>query len=122
MLKKCTFGQNTTLFMKTLEDWHNSLPYRKTNDDKVGNIILKMLEVYGLKEKFNEVRLRQYWKETMGESINQYTQSMFLKNNKLFIKISSASLRQELSYGKEKIMKIMNEMLGEMLLEEVILL
>lgn len=108
--------------IKTLEEWNESLPYRKTNDDTVGNIVIKMLEAYGLKDKFMEVRIRNFWTENMGASIATYTHSIFVKNNKLFIKITSASLRQELSYAKEKIKKMMNEFLKEVYVEEVVLL
>ena len=108
--------------MKTLEELNKSLPYRKTNDDTVGNIVMKMLEAYGLKDKFIEVRIRNFWNENMGASIAEYTKSIFVKNHKLFIKISAASLRQELSYAKEKIKSMINESLKEEYVHEVVLL
>ena len=40
---------------------------------------------------------------------------------KLYITVDSAPLRQELSYGREKIKKVMNEELGEDYIEEVII-
>jgi hypothetical protein len=108
--------------MKSLEDYHNQLPYRKTNDDKIGNILLKMMEHYGLKAKFNEVRIKNYWKEQMGQTVADYTSNIYVKNNVLFIQISAASLRQELSFAKSKILKMMNEYLGEDFIHEVIIL
>jgi len=108
--------------MKSLEDHHRSLPYRKTNDDTLGNILTKMLEVYGLKDKFMEVRIKNYWKEQMGASIASYTKTIFVKKQTLFVQLTAASLRQELSYGKEKIITMMNELLGEDYLKTIVLL
>jgi hypothetical protein len=108
--------------MKTLEDYHNALPYRKTNDDKFSNIIVKMMEAYGLKDKLMEFRIKKFWKEEMGPQINNYTKTIYSNNRKVFIQLSSSSLRQELSYGKDKIMKMMNESFSEDYVEEIILL
>jgi hypothetical protein len=107
--------------MKTLEDYHNALPYRKTNDEKIGNLLVKMLEFYGLKDKFMEVRVKNYWHEQMGPTISEFTKNIFVKNKKLFIQLSATSLRQELSYAKDKIKKMMNDLLDEEYLEDVIL-
>jgi hypothetical protein len=108
--------------MKTLEDYHNALPYRKTNDDNFSNIIVKMMEAYGLKDKLMEYRIKKFWKDEMGQQINNYTKNIYSNNRKVFIQLSSSSLRQELSYGKDKIKKMMNESFGEEYVEEIILL
>lgn len=108
--------------MKSIEEHNASLPYRKSNDDTLGNILLKMLEAYGLKDKMQEVRIKNYWKEQMGPSIANYTKALFVKNKKVFIRLESAALRQELSYAKEKIKQMFNDLLKEEYVEEVILL
>lgn len=108
--------------MKTLEDYHNALPYRKTNDDKFSNIIVKMMEVYGLKDKLMEYRIKKFWAEELGTQINSYTKTVYVKNRKVFVQLSSSSLRNELSYGKDKIKKMMNESFKEDYVEDIILL
>ena len=57
----------------------------------------------------------------MGPTIEQYTKKIELNRGTLFLTIESAALRQELSYGKEKIQKILNEELGEAYITEVII-
>jgi hypothetical protein len=108
--------------MKTLEDYHNALPYRKTNDDKFSNIIVKMMEVYGLKDKLMEYRIKKFWAEELGTQINSYTKTVYVKNKKVFVQLSSSSLRNELTYGKDKIKKMMNESFKEDYVEDIILL
>jgi hypothetical protein len=108
--------------MKTLEDYHNALPYRKTNDDKFSNIIVKMMEVYGLKDKLMEYRIKKFWAEELGTQINSYTKTVYVKNKKVFVQLSSSSLRNELAYGKDKIKKMMNESFKEDYVEDIILL
>jgi predicted nucleic acid-binding Zn ribbon protein len=108
--------------MKSLEDYNRELPYRKNTEQTLGTVLLKMLEAYGLKDKMQEVRIKNYWMEQMGPSIASYTKSVFVKNHKVVIRLQSASLRQELSYAKEKIKKMFNDLLGEEYVEEVVLM
>lgn len=64
------------------------------------------------KEPLNEAKVRQVWKEKMGTTINSYTKDINLRKGKLFITLTSASLKQELSYEREKIVEMMNGELG----------
>ena len=80
-----------------------------------------MIEQYRLKGKLNQNRIQSLWSELMGPSISSYTSEIKMYRKKLYITVDSAPLRQELSYGREKIKKVMNEELGEDYIEEVII-
>ena len=58
----------------------------------------------------------------MGPSINKYTTQITVRRNKLFVTIESAPLKQELSFGKEKIKKMINEELGEEYIQDVVIM
>lgn len=72
------------------------------------------------KEPLNEAKVREVWKEKMGTTINTYTRDIVLRKGKLFITLSSASLKHELSYEKEKIQSMMNMELGGAFVTEVV--
>ncbi|MCB6098732.1 DUF721 domain-containing protein [Flavobacterium psychrophilum] len=44
----------------------------------------------------------------MANVVKNYTQSVSLRNTILYVEITSSVLREELSYGKHKIIKIKN--------------
>ncbi|MDX1784359.1 MAG: DciA family protein, partial [Aequorivita vladivostokensis] len=44
-----------------------------------------------------------------------------LDRDTLYVQLSSSVLREELSYGKEKIVKLLNEELGKELIKKVVL-
>ena len=71
-------------------------------------------------EKLSETKIRKVWAEKMGTTINQYTKEVNLRKGKLFITITSASLKQELSYEREKIKEMMNAQLGSEAVVDVI--
>jgi predicted nucleic acid-binding Zn ribbon protein len=80
-----------------------------------------MIEQYRIKGKLNQNKVQSAWARMMGPSIAGYTREVKIYGKKLYITVNSAPLRQELSYGKEKIKRIMNEELGEAYIEEVII-
>ncbi len=100
---------------------HKKLSYRKTNDTTLGNILIPYLRAYGLIDKYHESRAKQIWHETMGPTISTYTQNIYVKDRKLYITLSSSSLRQEISFSKHKIKDFINQEIGEDFLKGVII-
>jgi hypothetical protein len=84
------------------------------------DVLKDMVEDLHLKEKLNETKIRQVWRDKMGTTINHYTHEIKLRKDKLFISIDSAALKQEMSYEKEKIKAMMNAELGGNFVKEVI--
>lgn len=91
------------------------------NEMTLKEALKAMIEHYRLKGKLNQSRIKTLWAQRMGPSIAGYTKEIRLYKNKLYITIESASLRQELSYGRDKIRKMLNEELGEDFIEEVVI-
>ena len=64
---------------------------------------------------------REAWIKLMGNGVNNYTTSVELKNETLYVSLSSSVLREELSYGKSKIIDMLNEELDKDLIKKIIL-
>ena len=67
------------------------------------------------------IAIKEAWSKLMGNGVVSYTQSVELHGKTLVVKLNSSVLREELSYGKEKIMKMMNEELGKKLISKLLL-
>lgn len=74
-----------------------------------------------LEKGMNKVNAREAWKNLMGNGVNNYTTHVELKNDTLYVSLSSSVLREELSYGKTKIIKMLNDDLGKELIQKIIL-
>ena len=79
-----------------------------------------MLEAYNIRGKFYETMLITSWEKIMGGSIARRTEKLFIKDKKLFIKINSAPLKQELSMMKTKLVDVLNASIGEKIIEDVV--
>ncbi|MBW8687642.1 MULTISPECIES: DUF721 domain-containing protein [Chitinophaga] len=73
-----------------------------------------------LKPRLTEVRIQENWEQLMGRTISRYTENLQLIDGRLHIATTVAPLKQELSYSKDRIIKLVNEMLGEPVVREVI--
>ena len=83
---------------------------------------LKMfIEENKLQKGMDKIQVREAWVSVMGKGVNSYTTSVRLKNDVLMVSLSSSVLREELSYGKEKIIAMINEALGRELVSELFL-
>lgn len=94
---------------------------KPNNEMTLKQALQAMIEHYRLRGKLNQSRIKSLWAQLMGPSIAGYTKEIRLFKNKLYITIESAPLRQELSYGREKIRKMLNEKLGGEYIEEVVI-
>ena len=88
---------------------------------KVNSILNNIIENSSLEGGLNNIKIQTIWKKTMGDNINSYTSEIALRKHTLYIKLSSSVLREELSYGKEKIIKLLNEELNAEIIRKIIL-
>lgn len=94
---------------------------RTKNDITIGQALEMMVDDLKLRGKLNESRIREGWAEIMGKPIAKYTSSVSLKEGKLYVKIDSAPLKQELNYSREKIMELFNRQLGPNVVKDVVI-
>lgn len=92
----------------------------------MNNLELKILVNTFLKENKLEkgllnIEVKKAWFELMNNGVANYTTDVSLRKKTLYIKLSSPALKEELSYGKEKLIKLINERLKENVVEKIIL-
>jgi hypothetical protein len=88
---------------------------------KIGDVIKEFVETNKLQSGLDKVNVREAWEQMMGNGVNHYTTAVKLENATLYVQLSSSVLREELSYGKEKIIAMLNEALGKDLIKKLIL-
>ena len=74
-----------------------------------------------LEKGMQQISVKEAWEKLMGQGIVSYTNEVKLEGKSLIVKLKSSVLREELSYGKAKIIAMMNEALGEELINKIIL-
>lgn len=94
---------------------------RFNEEHSMQDILKEFIQVNKLDNGMDKVDVEQAWKNLMGNGVNNYTEEVLLKRDTLYVKLSSAVLRNELSYGKDKIIKMINEEMGKEIIKNLIL-
>jgi hypothetical protein len=94
---------------------------RLNNESTLADILGQIISVNKLDSGLNQVAVIDAWKKLMGNGANNYTRNIALKNSTLYIELTSATLREELSYGKDKIIQLLNEELGKEIVKALVL-
>lgn len=88
---------------------------------KIGEVLKEFVETNNLESGLDKVKVREAWEEMMGNGVNHYTTALKLERHTLYVQLSSSVLREELSYGKEKIIAMLNEALGKEVIKKLVL-
>ncbi len=87
----------------------------------VGDIITKLLREDNIERQFDEQKVVYLWPEIVGQGINRYTVSRYVKNGVLYLHISSAALRNELMMSRTLLMKRLNEAVGGEVIHDIVI-
>ena len=94
---------------------------RLSNESTIGDVLSEIIQVNKLQGGIDDVGVKEAWKNLMGNGVNTYTKNVVLKGSTLYLELTSSVLRQELQYGKDKIIKMINEELQREVVKEVVL-
>lgn len=92
---------------------------RNANEVSLGDAIKQMLKTYKIEGKHNAYLAVHAWENVMGKMINNRTKSIYLKDETLFVFLSSSVLRQELNFGRKKIVDLINQEVGKNIIKNV---
>ena len=99
----------------------NKNPFvRNKEATKLDSAIEQMFETYHIKNKTDKTTIITLWEELMGKTIATRTTKMFFKGNVLYVELTSAPLKQELTLSKGKIMAMFSEKVGKGVIEDII--
>ncbi|GAB3724440.1 DciA family protein [Flavobacterium koreense] len=94
---------------------------RTSNESSISEVLQQFIQANKLEAGMDKIDVEQAWKSLMGNGVNSYTQEVILKGSTLYVKLTSAVLREELSYGKQKIIVMLNEELRKEIVKDLVL-
>jgi hypothetical protein len=97
------------------------LAKRNNEHISISDALKEFVETNKLEKGLDKVNVADAWAKLMGNGVNNYTTSVNLERETLYIQLNSSVLREELSYGKQKIINMLNEELGKEIIKKLIL-
>ena len=94
---------------------------RSKDQLSISDILKEFVDNNRLQPGLDKVNVKDAWAQMMGNGVNNYTTAIQLERDVLYVQLSSSVLREELSYGKDKIIKMLNESLGKEIIKKLVL-
>lgn len=80
----------------------------------------ELLKAYRLEDKYQEKLLVSSWPQLVGNTIASRTESVYIKEKKLFVKVSSGPIKKELQMNRSKVMSLIEDKVGTGVITELI--
>ncbi|CAL2091606.1 DUF721 domain-containing protein [Tenacibaculum sp. 190524A05c] len=94
---------------------------RENSEYSIKDLMGAFIKENKLEKGFQKIHIEEAWNKLMGPGIASYTNEVKLQNGTLIIRLNSSVLREELSYGKEKILTMINEEMGKEAVKKIML-
>jgi Dna[CI] antecedent, DciA len=95
---------------------------RKANDKSMKEAIEQMLQVYKIKQRFDETGIVAAWPNLVGKPVANRTKELFVHNKKLYLRIESSVIKNELMLMRSQVIEKINEEANWTLVDEIIFL
>ena len=91
----------------------------KRNIESLKDILLRNLREQGLETPLMQKRLVEAWPEVAGPVVARYTLNTYIYNQTLFVRLSNPALRSDLSMMRGKLVKKLNDVVGEEVITDI---
>ena len=85
----------------------------------IGELILRNLRSQGLETPLLQKRLVDAWPTVMGDMVAGYTQEVYIRNQTLWVHLTSPALRADRSMMKQEIVKKLNAAVGSQVIADI---
>ncbi len=92
------------------------------NDINIKEAIDQLLDTYKIRKKYDETALVAAWPEIIGSAIANRTQQLYVRDRKLYVKVESAVVKNELVLMRSMIISRLNEHVGQAVIDELVIL
>ena len=95
---------------------------RNSEEEKLSDVVDKFISNFGLKKRFLEQEIISVFNKQMGPFLMKKVSNVYVREGKLFLKLSSAPFKEEIRMQKTKLIGQLNTALKTNYLIDIVLL
>lgn len=97
------------------------LKMRRNNINTIGQVIKKLIKNKKLSKRLDALIVLDVWNNIIGKDLEKYIKSTKLVDDKLFVKLRSSIVRNEMSYKKTQLIQRINKKLNKEVIKDIVL-
>lgn len=94
---------------------------RRNNINTIGQVIKKLIKNKKLSKRLDALNVLDVWNNIIGKDLEKYIKSTKLVDDKLYVKLRSSIVRNEMSYKKTQLIQRINKKLNKDVIKDIIL-
>lgn len=94
---------------------------RFNEEQSIQDVLKNFISHNKLQMGIDRVEVKEVWFSLMGNGVANYTEEVELRKDVLYVKLTSSVLREELMFGREKIIQMINKELGKEVIKTLVL-
>ena len=94
---------------------------RFNEEQSIQDVLKNFISHNKLQGGIDKVEVKEVWFNLMGNGVANYTEEVELKKETLYVKLTSSVLREELMFGRDKIIKMINQEIGKEVVKTLVL-
>jgi len=91
----------------------------KREVNPISQLVMRNLRVQGLETPLLQKRLVESWPVVAGAAIARYTTGVAIRNQTLFVRLSSPALRADLSMRRQEFVEKLNDHAGAQVIADI---
>ena len=93
----------------------------RTNAVHISEVLAKIFDNPKLAKEYKKAKIINSWEKILGKQVARATTKLYIKNRALYVHFSSSIVRNEISMMKQAIIEKLNNIVGEKVINEIIL-
>ncbi len=93
---------------------------RRSKTEKIDQLIQQVLKENNLDGKLKEYKLVASWEKVIGKTVANATTDIYIRNRKLFVKVRSSVIRNELLMIKDGLINALNREVEAKIIDDLI--
>ncbi|NOU60703.1 DciA family protein [Marinifilum caeruleilacunae] len=93
---------------------------RRSNTQKIDELIKEVLKESKLDVKLKEYELVNSWEKVIGKTVANATTEIYIRNRRLFVAVRSSVIRNELMIIRDGLVKALNREVQANIIDEIV--
>ena len=94
----------------------------RRKSEAIGDVLQRFLRQEGLETPLAQYRLIQSWPQVTGKAVANATAELYIKNQTLYARLTSAVLRSELMMQRQALAYALNQAVQKQVITDVVLM
>ena len=91
----------------------------RRKSEEITDVLRRFMRESGLESPLNEFRIKGAWHKVAGEQVSNYTTDLFIRNQTLYVRLTSPALKSNLMMHRKQLAEALNTEVGAYVITDI---